>query len=87
MWSIKMLKPVKKEPAMKIAKLSDLLTEAEMAHITGLIDLNKDNESQLITEIKKYLNSDPHKYRLLEKGVYPDYLAHVLVFKVRNIIQ
>lgn len=71
---------------MKIARLSDILSEEEIVHITKLIDLNKDDESKLISEIKKYLNSDPHKNQLLGKGVLPDYLAYVLVAKVRHII-
>jgi hypothetical protein len=63
------------------------LSEEEIIQITALIDQHKDDEPRLISEIKKYLNSDPHKNQLLAKGVYPDYLAYVLVAKVKHIIQ
>lgn len=72
---------------MRIATLSDILSDVEIVHITALIDLWKDDESRLILEIKKYLNSDPHKNQLLAKGVLPDYLAYVLVGKVKHIIK
>jgi hypothetical protein len=72
---------------MKIATLTDLLDELEIVHITALIDLHKDDESRLILEIKKYLNTEPQKSNLLAKGVYPDYLAYVLVAKVKHIIK
>ena len=68
---------------MKIAKLSDLLTQEQMEEVCDIFNTS-DDDMDAVRKLKIYLNN--LKEQLEAKGIVPDYLAYVLLASFRKLI-
>lgn len=67
--------------------ITELLTKDQMAHVEEIFTdalKNRASEQQLTQALKDYLGTLDRQ--LQDKGVLPDYLAYVLIARVKGVI-
>ncbi len=59
---------------MEIKNLSELLNNEEISYVNECLNNNS------LSQLREYLNDSSRKIRLINNGVYPDYLYYYLLY-------